>query len=93
VASGRYLFGDESNLNPTTGAYAVLNIHSSYQVTDHIQVFGLLENALNSRYETFGSFSPVSSNTPIIQVPGATNTRSLSPAPPISAYGGVRITF
>ena len=36
-----------SNLNPTTGAYGVLNIHSSYQVTKNVQVFALLENALN----------------------------------------------
>jgi iron complex outermembrane receptor protein len=93
VASGQYLFGDEANLNPTTSAYGVLNIHSSYQITSNIQVFALLENALNARYETFGTFSPVSDNTPIIQVPGATNTRSLSPAPPIGAFAGVRVTF
>jgi iron complex outermembrane receptor protein len=93
VASGQYLFGDAANLNPTTSAYGVLNIHSSYQITSNIQVFALLENALNARYETFGTFSPVSDNTPIIQVPGATNTRSLSPAPPIGAFAGVRVTF
>ena len=93
VASGQYLFGDESNLNPPTGAYAVLNIHSSYQITSHIQVFGLLENVLNSRYETYGTFSPVASNTPLIQAPGATDTRSLSPAPPIAVFAGLRVTF
>ena len=93
VASGQYLFGDESNLNSTTGSYGVLNLHSSYQVTSHIQVFGLLENVLNSRYETFGTFSPVEPNTPIIQVPGANNTRSLSPGPPFAVFAGVKVTF
>jgi iron complex outermembrane recepter protein len=93
VASGRFLTGDESNLNPTTGAYGVLNIHSNYQVIEHVQVFAQLENVVNSRYATFGTFSPVGSDTPLIQAPGSTNTRSLSPAPPISAFGGVRVTF
>lgn len=93
VASGQYLLGDESNLNPMTGSYGVLNIHSSYQVTSQLRVFGLLENVLNSRYETFGTFSPVASNTPLIQAPGATNTRSLGPAPPFAAFVGVKVTF
>jgi len=93
VASGQYLFGDESNLNPPTGAYAVLNAHAHYQVTPRMRIFGLVENVLNARYETFGAFSPVASNTPLIQAPGATNTRSLGPAPPIAAFGGVRVTF
>lgn len=93
LASGKYLFGDEANLNPTTGAYGVFNVHSSYQITKNFQVFASLENVLNTRYATFGTFSPVTSNTPLIQAPGSTNTRSLALAPPVSAYGGVRVTF
>ena len=93
IASGRFLTGDESNLNPTTSAYGVLNIHSNYQVIEQVQVFALIENVVNSRYATFGTFSPVGSNTPLIQAPGSTNTRSLSLAPPIGVFGGVRVTF
>ncbi len=93
VASGQYLFGDESNQNPQTGAYGVLNAHTSYQVTKNLQVFGLVENAFNARYETFGTFSPVASNTPILQVPNASNTRSLSPGAPVAGFAGVRMTF
>lgn len=92
VAGGQYLFGDESNLNPTTGAYGVANIHTSYKITSSIEVFGTVENAFNARYSTFGTFSPVAS-VPIIQVPNATNTRSLSPGAPIAGYGGLRMTF
>jgi outer membrane receptor protein involved in Fe transport len=92
VASGKYLVGDESNLNPTTGAYGVVNIHSSYQITKNFQVFALMENALNVRYATFGTFAPVT-EVPLIQAPGSTNTRSLTLAPPISVFGGVRATF
>ncbi len=71
----------------------MLNVHSTYQITPNVQLFGLAENAFNTRYETFGTFSPVASNTPILQVPNASNTRSLSPAPPIAGYGGIRVTF
>ena len=93
VASGQYLFGDESNQNPQTGAYGVVNVHTQYQVTKNFQIFGLVENAFNARYETYGTFSPVTSNTPILQVPNASNTRSLSPAPPVAGFAGVRMVF
>jgi outer membrane receptor protein involved in Fe transport len=92
AATGKFLAGDESNLNPTTGAYGVLNVHSSYQITEHFQAFALINNVLNTRYATFGTFSPVTA-VPLIQAPGSTNTRSLSLAPPVSAFGGVRAVF
>src|SRR6516162_7118783 len=92
AASGQFLFGDEANLTPKTPAYFVLNLHTSYQLTPHLQLFGLIENAFNTTYYTFATFSPTSS-VPIIQVPGATNTRSYSPAAPIAGTVGIRVTF
>ncbi len=92
VSSGQYLFGDEANLTPKTNPYVVLNANTSYRVTRNLEVFALVQNLLNVKYETYGTFSPTSS-VPIAQVPGATITRSLSPAPPVAAYGGVRFRF
>jgi iron complex outermembrane receptor protein len=92
VSSGQYLFGDEANLTPKTGGYAVLNVDTKYRVTPNIEIFSVVQNVLNAKYETFGTFSDTSS-IPIARVPGASNTRSLSPAPPIAGYGGVRVTF
>jgi len=92
ASSGRFLQGDEANLTPTTGAYAVLNLNTSYRVTDHIELFGLVQNLLNAKYATFGGFSPVSL-VPITQAPNTTNTRSLAAGPPLAGYGGVRVTF
>ena len=92
AASGQFLFGDEANLNQKTPAYFVLNLHTSYQMTPHLQLFALIENAFNAAYYTFGTFSPTSS-VPIVQVPGATNPRSYSPAAPIAGTVGIRITF
>ncbi|HTV87654.1 MAG TPA: TonB-dependent receptor [Stellaceae bacterium] len=92
AASGQYLVGDESNQNPKTPPYFVLNLHASYQVTKNVQLFGEIDNAFNAEYYTYGTFGPTSS-VPIAQAPGATNPREYSPAAPIGAFAGVRATF
>ncbi|MDR3529524.1 MAG: TonB-dependent receptor [Rhodopila sp.] len=92
ASSGQYLFGDEANLTPKTDAYVVLNANASYQVTSNVQIFAVLQNVLNANYETFGTFSATNS-VPIVQVPGASNPRSLGPAAPRGAFGGIRISF
>ncbi|MDA8249958.1 MAG: TonB-dependent receptor [Rhodospirillales bacterium] len=92
VYSGQPLFGDEANLTPNTGAYALLDLNSSYQVTQNLQVFAMLENALNQQYAVYGTFSPVTA-VPNARVPNMTNPRSLSPGAPVAAYGGVKVSF
>jgi iron complex outermembrane receptor protein len=90
AASGVYLQGDESNLNPKTKAYAVFDASTSYRLTDNFAVFFTVSNLLDAKYETFGAFSPTSA-VPIAQAPGASDPRSLSPAPPRSFFGGLRV--
>ncbi|HEX3884398.1 MAG TPA: TonB-dependent receptor [Stellaceae bacterium] len=90
--NGQYLFGDEANLTPKSPPYFVLNLHSSYQVSKNFQVFAKIDNAFNAQYYTYGTFAPTSA-VPIAQAPGATNPRAFSPAAPIGALVGVRITF
>ena len=92
AAAGQFLFGDEANLTSPTPPYFVLNLHTSYQVTRNLQLFGLIENAFNATYYTYGTFSPTSS-VPIVEAPGATNPRSYSPAAPIAVTVGLRATF
>ena len=92
ASSGRVLQGDAANLNAKTGAYVVLNLNTEYRVTQNVQVFGLVQNVTNERYATFGGFSPVGL-VPIVQAPGAANTRSLVPGAPVAGFGGVRVTF
>ena len=90
AASGRYLVGDESNQNRKTKPYAVFGLNTSYDLSPNIQVFGLVTNLFNTKYTTFGTFSPVS-EVPMLQAPNATNTRSLSPGMPRAIYAGVRV--
>src|SRR5690348_4923048 len=59
AASGRYLFGDQANLTAKTPAYFVLNLHTGYQLTPNLQVFGLLQNAFRSEEHTSELQSPV----------------------------------
>jgi iron complex outermembrane receptor protein len=92
AASGQYLFGDEANLTPQLPAYFRLDLNTSYQVTKNVQVFALVQNVLDSRYYTYGTFSPTAS-VPIVQAPGASNPRSYNIAAPIAGYGGLRVTF
>jgi outer membrane receptor protein involved in Fe transport len=90
VSSGAYLRGDEANLNPKTRPYAVFDLSSSYRVTERIELFATLRNLFDKTYETFGTFSPTS-DVPIPEAPGASNPRSLSPAPPFSIFAGARL--
>ena len=91
-ATGKFLVGDESNLNKTTGDFAVLTLNTAYRVTENFEIYGYVENATNARYATFGTFSPVQ-EVPIISVPNATSNRSLAPGTPIAAYGGIRLLW
>jgi iron complex outermembrane recepter protein len=92
AASGQYLFGDESNQNPQTPPYFVLNLNSSYQITKNVQLFAEIDNAFNAEYFTYGTFGPTDA-VPVAQAPGATNPREYSVAAPIGAFAGIRATF
>lgn len=90
--SGMYLFGDEANLTPPLPSFFVLGLHTTYQLTKNFQFFAKIDNTFNAQYYTYGTFGPTAA-LPIAQAPGATNPRSYSPAAPISALVGVRVTF
>lgn len=92
AASGAYLFGDEANLTPRLPGYFTLDLSTTYQLTDHVQLFAWAQNITNAQYYTYGTFSPTSSVF-LAQAPGASNPRSYSPAAPIGGFGGVRIFF
>jgi len=88
-ASGQFLRGDESNLNPQTRPYTVVDIAANYRLMEHWEVFGGIENLFDTPYETFGTFSPVG-DVPMVEVPNADNPRSLSPGAPLTVFAGLR---
>jgi outer membrane receptor protein involved in Fe transport len=89
----QYYGGDGSNQNPQLPGYATVNLHSSYQINRHFQVYGLIDNLFNHRYDTFATFFDNSSYVGNPSFPNLTDTRSLTPGKPFAAYGGLKITF
>jgi len=92
--SSQYLVGDESNQFANLPSYTVFNLHTSYQVTKNIQLYGRVDNVFDKRYATYGRFFDREA------LPNFTNggndfadPRSLSPARPRAFYAGMRVTF
>jgi iron complex outermembrane recepter protein len=86
VVGSQYLVGDASNQNPKIPAYWVVNLHSSYQVTKNIEVFGLVKNLFNQRYYVYGTFF----DTGEVPYLNLTDPRTFVPGMPLAAYVGVR---
>ena len=94
AVSGQYFQGDESNQNPQLGGYAKVNIHTSYDVNDHIQLYGLVNNLFNAHYGTFGNFfSTDDANGAALDSIVFTDPRAITPALPLAAYGGLKVHF
>jgi outer membrane receptor protein involved in Fe transport len=91
--SSEYYSGDESNQNPQLPGHATVNLHTSYQITPHFQIYGLIDNLFDHHYYTFATFFDNSSYVGNPSFPNLTDTRSLTPGKPFAAYGGLKITF
>jgi iron complex outermembrane receptor protein len=99
VASPQFYRGDESNQNPEIPGYHVLDLHTSFRVTRHVDLFATVQNLLNEHYSTFGTYSdPTGIGAPGIPQDAQTNgpgvdNRFLSPAAPLAAFGGIRLRY
>ena len=87
VAGSQFLRGDESNQNPKLPGYAVVNLHASYQLAANIELFGNIQNLLDEKYATFGTFFDPT-RIPFL---GLGNPRTLTPAPPLAIFAGIRV--
>jgi outer membrane receptor protein involved in Fe transport len=93
LVSSQYRFGDEANLTKPVGGYVIVNLNTAYRITRYITVFGILNNAFNERYDTYGTFGPIA-DVPWPNVPGGvTDPRTAVPGTPLTGYGGVRVSF
>jgi iron complex outermembrane receptor protein len=93
LQSSQYRFGDEANLTKPIGGYVIVNFNTSYKITKNISVFGIVNNAFDAHYDTYGSFGPIG-DVPWPNVPGGvTDPRTASPGTPITGYGGVKVIF
>ena len=98
IVGSQYLVHDDTNQSPKVPAYAVLNLHTSYQITPNIEVFGLINNVLNQHYylggtffETGGFASTTRGVTNLMA--SLTDPRTFVPGMPLAAYAGIRARF
>ena len=89
VIGSQWIVGDKSNQNPKIPAYWVVNLHSSYKITENVEVFGLVRNLFDQHYYVFGTFFDVTS-FPYLNL---TDPRTFIPGIPFAAYLGVRGTL
>ncbi len=97
--SSQYYFGDEINMLPQIPGFATVNLRTSYQVNKNVQVFGLINNVLDTRGATYGSLYETDSTTN--QVTGlcttglfcSTDPRAITISPPFEAFVGVKVTM
>src|SRR5215216_1725360 len=90
----QYFVGDESNQTPRLPGYSVFNLHASYQINKTFQIYGRVDNILDNRYATYGTFFDTG-DVPNFANGGApfTDPRSVSPARPRAFYAGLKATF
>ena len=93
IVGSQYYIGDDSNQNPQLPAYWVANLHASYQATDHIQIFGIVNNVFNNHYATYGTFFDLGTSAQFAISTPLNDARMITPAQPLSVYGGVKVTF
>jgi iron complex outermembrane receptor protein len=95
----QYFRGDESNQMSPLPGHAVVNLHAKLELSDRVELFANLLNALDAKYATFGVLGdPTGVGAPGIPAGAVTNgpgvdNRFESPAPPISVFGGIRVAF
>lgn len=102
LVGSQYYVGDDANQNPQLPFYYVINLRASYQITDNIQIFGLINNVTNNHYATYGTFYDTGTTAGNVNQTlfnnnpangGAGIAQAVTVAQPISFYGGVKVTF
>jgi outer membrane receptor protein involved in Fe transport len=85
-ASDQFFVGDEGNDNAKLDGYAVFNLHTSYDITKNVQIYGLINNVFDKKYATYGTFFDAAEV-------GLNDPRTVTPAQPFSVYGGMKVRF
>lgn len=94
VVGSSYFVGDDANQNSKLPGYWVANLHATYQVTDHIQLYGLINNLFDKRYALYGAYFDTGDVANVPGLPAAlTDARTEVLGAPLSVFGGLRVTF
>jgi iron complex outermembrane recepter protein len=107
--SSQYYFGAENNtlgpgLNPLISGFATLDLRTSYQINKSVQIYGLINNALDYRGATYGALYETGSTMyqtgcaacasgPVPGLFSSNDPRSVTLAAPFEAFVGVKVTL
>ena len=87
---------DANGLDAKLASYARVDLHTSYDVTNNLQVYGLVKNLFDQRYGLYGTYfdaGEVSDVDTALGGPGFNDPRTISPSMPFAAYGGVKVRY
>ena len=90
--TGSHYFGDEINFYPKIPGYFVASFNTTYHYDDHLEFFGILENAFNKQYAVLGALVVVQGNK-FAAAPGASDPRAWMLGQPLSVYAGFKYKF
>ncbi|SFK18502.1 TonB-dependent receptor [Methylocapsa palsarum] len=94
IVGTQYFIGDDSNQNSKLPAFWVANLHASYQVSEHFQIFGLINNLFNNHSATYGTFFDTGTGAQnAVATNFTTDARTITPMQPLSLYAGFKVTF
>ena len=102
LSVAKVYFGDEGNTGSRLGGYGKVDIRTSYDLNENVQFYGLVDNVLDAHYGLYmHDFNQEAArNAGAVGGLGAaffgtynSNNKSITPAPPVAAYGGVKLRF
>jgi outer membrane receptor protein involved in Fe transport len=95
ATSNQVLYGDENNSSGfRVGGYAKVNLHTSYDLSENIQLYGLVDNLFDARFGTYGTFFDMDEASDVSNPSiNFTNPKSITPSMPFAAYGGIKVRF
>jgi iron complex outermembrane recepter protein len=94
ASSSQVFFGDEGNQNKRLAGYAKVNLHTSYDINGHVQLYGLVDNLFDKKFGTFGNyFDTAAATSASLGEINFTDPRTVVPSAPIAIYGGMKVKF
>jgi outer membrane receptor protein involved in Fe transport len=88
--SSQFLAGDQSNQEAPLPGFTTVDLHGAYRLSGNFELFGEIENALDRRYSTYGTFTELDGLPPNFNL---SDPRTYSPAPGRTFFGGVRVSL
>lgn len=84
---------DEEGVPSLLKGYTRVDLHTSYDVTERFQIYGLVKNLFDKRYGLYGTYFEEPAEVPVFDRPNLSDPRTISPALPFAAYGGIKIKY